>query len=331
MFRRMMSVAAILVAVVALAQPAAAQVGGNGTLAGRAYFDLTKGMSNANEDVMTFGFRRIYFTYNMTMSDNVKGRFRTDVKQDADGKVRVFMKHAYADWAVNDQFRLRFGQQGTILFGTIEDVWGYRHLEKTLEDLYKVRSSADFGISGSIKAGEAATVNVMMSNGEGYDKNEDSAFRKAYEAQGVFTPIEGLTVSAHYGLNGYDTDGDPATTGDQDNTSTMDLGVGYEGENYAVGGSFFNAANFGGADNVDASGFWGFGRYSFADSPLGLVGTYMSFDPDVDTNDDEETLMILGLDYSPGSGMNIIPNYRSETVGGGDAVNSFVITFYWKW
>ena len=256
MFRRVLSIIAAIAMVVSIAVPARAQVAGNGTLAGRAYFDLTTGLSDANEKEMTFEFRRIYFTYNMQMSDNIKGRFRTDVKQDADGKVRLYIKHAYADWKAADVFSLRAGVQGTILYGDIEDVWGYRHIEKTLNDLYKVRSSADFGLSATFSLSDMISVKAMFSNGEGYDKTDDG-YGKAYEVQGIITPIDGLLVTAHYGMNG--------------------------------------------------------------------------FDPDVDTDDDEETLMILGLDFSPGGGLNIIPNFYQTKSGTDDAVNTFRVTFYWKW
>ncbi len=333
MFRRLVTTAAVVLTVAAFALPARAQVAGNGTLAGRAYFDLARGMSDANEKEMTFAFRRIYFTYNMTMSDHIKGRFRTDVKQDADGKYRLYIKHAYADWKVADMFSLRVGVQGTILFGEIEDIWAYRHIEKTLDDLYKTRSSADFGLSGNFSLSDMIALHVMVSNGEGYDKTDDG-YAKAYEVQGVFTPIEGLMVSAHYGMNGFDADvdgdGDPLT-GEMENTTTMDLSVGYEGDNFAVGGSYTTSSNFRYNLDQDASGFWGFGRFAIPNSPLSVLGTWMSWDPDRGVDDDTETTMIVGLDYSPGKGLSIIPNFYQTKSGTADPVNTFRITFYWKW
>ncbi|MFO7769025.1 MAG: porin, partial [bacterium] len=329
MSRRLLSIGAVMLMAITFALPAQAQVQGSGTLKGKAYFDLVKGLSDANEDVMTFGFRRIYFTYDLKMSDDITGRFRTDIKQDPSGYLKTYMKHAYANWELNDRFSLRAGQQGTILFGTLEDIWGYRQVEKTLEDLFKVRSSADFGLSAAVKAGGTATVKGMYSNGEGYNKYDDGAFQKAMEVQGILAPIDGLTVSVHFGLNGYDEDGDPDTTGDQENTTTMDVGAGYEGDGFAVGGSFVNSSNYRFNTDQDASGFWGFGRYSLADSPISLLGAYYSFDPDTDTDDDETSYFLAGLDYTPGKGLSIIPNFRSETVGSADAENAFFLTFYW--
>jgi len=330
MFRRLLSIGAVMLIAVTFALPAQAQVEGSGTLKGKAYFDLARGLSDANEDMLTFNFRRIYFTYNLEMSENITGRFRTDI-EDIGGYLTTYMKHAYVNSSVNQQVSLRAGQQGTILFGTIEDIWAYRQVEKTMEDLFKIRSSADFGLSGSIKAGGMATIKGMVSNGEGYHDPDDDAYRKAMEVQGILTPIDGLTVSAHFGLNGYDEDNDPDTTNDQEDITTMDLGVGYEGEAFAVGGSFVNQSNYRGNTDQDATGFWGFGRYSLMDSPISLLGAYYSFDPNTDLDDDETSYFLVGLDYMPGKGLSIIPNFRSETVGNADAENSFFVTFYWKW
>ncbi len=328
--RRLIAIPLVLLLVV-MAAPARAQVQGGGTLKGKAYFDLSLGLTeDVNNEMFTYGFRRIYLTYNLEMSENITGRFRTDVEQKTDGYYRVYMKHAYVNWKAADMVSLRFGQQGTILFGTIEDIWGYRQVLKTLEDNYKVRSSADFGMSARFSLTDMITVTAMHSNGNGYNKYDDTAsYAKATELQGVITPIDGLTVTAHYGMVGYDPDSDPDT--DIINANTMDVGVGYAGDAFSVGGSFFSAGNWGGTEDLSASGFWGFGTFAIPNSPLTAVATYQSFDPDVDTDDDTQTTMLIGLDFSPGSGLSIIPNYLSTKSGTADPVDTFRITFYWKW
>jgi hypothetical protein len=317
--------------VVALAAPAQAQVAGSGTLKGKAYFDLSKGLTeDVNSNMLTFGFRRIYFTYDLQMSDNIKGRFRTDVEQKTDGYYRLYMKHAYADWSAADGLSIRFGQQGTILFGDLEDIWGYRHVAKTMQDHFKIRSSADFGVSFKYGLGDMLALKGMLSNGNGYNKYDDEFYNKAIEFQAVATPMDGLTVAAHYGMNGFDGD-DTNTENDPENTGTMDLSVGYEGDAFAVGGSYTSSSNYKFNLDENGSGFWGFGRFSIPNSPMTVIGTYQSWDPDTDVDDNTKTKMLVGLDYTPGKGLSIIPNYVSETNGTDDPVNTFRITFYWKW
>lgn len=332
MFRRVLITTMAILVIAALETPVQSQVANNGTLSGKAYFDLVKGLTEGeNATELTHGFRRVYFTYNMQMSDGITGRFRTDVKQDGDGRYRVFIKHVYADWKASDQVSLRAGMMGTILFGTIEEVWGYRSVEMTMQDYFQLRSSADTGLMANFKLNDMIALNVMFSDGNGYSNLDDDSYGKAYEVQGVITPIDGLLVTAHYGINGFDSDGDPMTAGDMENTTTMDLSVGYEGNNFTVGGSYTNQSNHLFTLDQDGSGYWGFGRLSIPDSPFSVLATYMNWDPDTGVDDNTRTLMIVGLDYTPGRGLSIIPNFRQMRTGSGDPVNQFRITFYWNW
>jgi hypothetical protein len=331
MFRRVLTTAAVILVIFSTGSVTQAQVEGNGTLKGKAYFDLSQGLSDDNSTMLTNGFRRVYFTYNLKMSDTVSGRFRTDVKQDADGKYRLFIKHVYADWKASDMLTIRSGMMGTPLFGTIEEVWAYRGVEMTMQDYFKLRSSADLGVMARLKLSDMIALNVMFSNGNGYSGNDDTSFGKAYEVQGVFTPVEGLLVTAHYGLNGFDGDGDPLTEDDMEDTTTMDLSVGYEGDGFAIGGSYSTQSNYRFTLDQDGAGFWGFGRFSIPNAPLTVLGTYMNWDPDTDADDDTRTLLLIGLDYAAGSGLSIIPNFHQTKNGNDDPSTMFRITFNWKW
>jgi hypothetical protein len=330
MFRRLITATALLFTVAAAA-PAAAQVGGNGTLKGRAYFDLMKGLSDSNEDVLTFAFRRVFFTYDLKMSDTVTGRFRTDVKQESDGCTRVYLKHAYADWKATDMVSLRAGVMGTIMFSEVEDVWAYRAVAKMMEDEFKVRSSADFGVMGRVKMNDMLSVNAMMANGEGHDKKDDGASRKAYEVQGLLAPIPGLTVSGYLGRRGFDADGDPATTNDQEDATTIDVAGGYARGPFAVGGSVAMVSNWNGTADQKAQGISAWGRFTLPSAPLTLLAKFDRFDPNTDMDDDQTTYIVAGLDYAAGQGMSIIPNIQQYKVGNADAETSFLLTFYWKW
>ncbi len=331
MFRRVLTAATVIMVIVSLGTPARAQVAGNGTLKGRAYFDLSQGLSDDVDNMLTHGFRRVYFTYDTQMSEGITGRFRTDVKQDGDGKYRLFIKHVYADWIASGVVSIRAGMMGTPFFGTIEEVWAYRGVEMTMQDYFKIRSSADLGVMARIRLNEMIALNVMLSNGDGYSKLDDISFGKAYEIQGVFTPVDGLLVTAHFGMNGFDSDGDPLTEGDMENTTTMDLSVGYESGNFVVGGSYTTQSNYRFTLDQDGAGFWGFGRFTIPESPLTVLASYMNWDPDTGVDDDTMTLLLIGLDYTPGKGLSIIPNFHQTKTGSGDPTNVFRVTFNWKW
>ena len=330
MSKRLMAVPAIVVMMAAISAPARAQIGSSDGLGGRVYFDLQKGLNDINKDYLTYSLRRVYFTYNMQISEKVKGRFRTDVGQRADGSYWVFLKHAYAEWQATGEFALRVGQQGTILFLDLENIWGYRSIAKTFHDYSNIRPPADIGVSGQFTPGETVSIRAMMSNGEGYREHDDIAYGKAYEVQGLFSLLDGLFLSVHYGRIGFDADGDTATA-DLENAVTIDMSVGYAGEGFAVGGSFTSQTNHRFNYGGDGTGFWVFGRYSLPGSPVSLLARYDNWDPDTGVDDNTEILLITGLDYTTAEGLNIIPNIQLEKLGNSDTVGTFLLTFYWKW
>ena len=89
---------------------------------------LSNVVNGGKKDVNGFQFRRIYFTYDYTISDNFSTRFRLEADQNAstsDGKVGVFVKDAYLKW--KDIFKgsdFIFGFQPTPAFEVSEGVLG---------------------------------------------------------------------------------------------------------------------------------------------------------------------------------------------------------------
>ncbi len=308
-----------------------AQVTGTGSLKGRAYFDLSKGLGDTNSEEFTFGFRRIYFQYEMRMSETVTGRFLTDAAREADGTMRVFMKHAYVDWQAGERLTLRAGEQGTIMFGEIENIWGYRALAKTMQNEFGFRETADLGLSGRWRPDDRIQVNAMMSNGEGFKAPDDDAFRKAWEIQGIIRPVEGVLVSLHAGSNGFDGDGDPATTGDRGNALTLDLSAGRQTERYAVGGSVTRQSNYRATDGITATAISVFGRCSLEPLPLTALARFDRLMPEKGGPFEARTYLIAGLDWLAATGLSIIPNLQYRKVGNGDAETILLLTFYWQW
>ena len=90
-------------------------------------------------------------------------------------------------------------------------------------------------------------------------------------------------------------------------------------------------ADYLGALDQDGAGFWGFGRLAIPESPLTVLASYMNWDPDTSMDDDTMTLLLIGLDYTPGKGLSIIPNFHQTKRGSGDPTNIFRVTFNWEW
>jgi hypothetical protein len=124
-------------------------------------------------------FRRIYFTYNNKLSDTVKMRLRFEMNSPEyeSDSITPKVKDAYIDFKLSDAANLRAGIMGPPVFGTIEDIWGYRSLEKTPLDLYKWTSSRDFGVS--LYGGKKFLWNIMFGQGSS-NKGEADNGKKLY-------------------------------------------------------------------------------------------------------------------------------------------------------
>ncbi len=129
-----------------------------------------------------FWFRRIYFTYDHEISENFSARLRMEYSSGdftkSSSTIVPFVKDAYLKWKIKSH-NLILGISPTPTWEKIEEIWGYRSVEKTPLDLQKFGSSRDFGIAlkGSIDEKKILNYHIMFGNGEG-DKSENNRQKK---------------------------------------------------------------------------------------------------------------------------------------------------------
>jgi len=146
-----------------------------------------------------FWFRRIYFTYENKLGDKVKMRLRFEMNSEGDfssATLGPVVKDAYLDFKLGGGASLRAGIQSPPSFANLEDIWGYRSLEKTPLDLYKWTSSRDFGLS--LKGGKAFFYQFMFGQGSS-NKGEADKGKKIYGMVGYKTESGfHLEVNGHF-------------------------------------------------------------------------------------------------------------------------------------
>jgi hypothetical protein len=145
-----------------------------------------------------FWFRRIYFTYENALGEKVKMRLRFEMNspgQFSSSTLVPFVKDAYLDFKIGGGAAIRAGIQSPPSFANIEDIWGYRSLEKTPLDLYKWTSSRDFGIS--LKGGKEFIYQLMFGQGSSNKAEADNG-KKIYGMVGYKTGGFHLEVNGHY-------------------------------------------------------------------------------------------------------------------------------------
>lgn len=143
-----------------------------------------------------FWFRRIYSTWDFTLSDTVKGRLRLEMSDVGDfttkAKMIPYVKDAYLQVKIGRQ-TLIAGISGSPTIGGIEGLWGYRHLEKTPLDLFKLGNSREFGIA--LKGGNSTYYHIMFANGNA-NSSESNKGKKFLGSFGL-KPAKGLLLEVY--------------------------------------------------------------------------------------------------------------------------------------
>lgn len=125
----------------------------------------------AVEDQTGFWIRRGYLTFDSAITDTWSSRLRFEVNSPGNfttnGLLDPYVKDAYLAW--KDEVReLYFGMSPSPTWDFIESFWGYRQIEKTPLDLYRMGNSRDIGIAyKDTAAGGKVFYHAMVGNGAG--------------------------------------------------------------------------------------------------------------------------------------------------------------------
>jgi hypothetical protein len=217
---------------------------------------------------------------------------------------------------------------GTPTWSVAEDIWGYRGLAKTVWDNFKdvtamdnAASSAAVGLALKGGIGENISYHSMLSNGPGYGKPEDNAYKKLYTS--VAAKIADFIIEGYVDHE--------AQNADNDNLTLKGF-AGFSIDGMAFGAEYY-WMNSGGAaadgSDLKMSAISVFGRYKIMENST-LVLRYDMYEPDAHTDDNETGLLIAAYDYKPGKGVSVIPNINYYiNSGGAEADIIGYLTFLW--
>lgn len=268
-----------------------------------------------------FQFRRIYLTYNRSLSDDFSMRYRLEANDAGFGsgsKMTPFLKHAYLKWsgavAGSD---LYLGLSGTPTWAISESLWGYRSIEKTVLDLHKIGSSADLGVALKGRVGNLAYY-AMVGNGPGQKPESDNG-KKLYTSLSI-SPSEGLTAEVYADYN--------MRPGDANEITLKGL-LGLERGNLRVGVEPFMRINQNAAagDDQTLSGVSVFGATGLAESLDGFGRVDVLND---DAGDTTDILVIAGVDHQPAENIHFMPNIYIDLQDGPDPNIQARLTVYYK-
>ena len=320
-----------------------AQDESSGKLSGYMFGDYYYIVKNHNSDLKDqhgFWFRRIYFTYDYKINQNWSTRLRLEMNQEGDFTSKIAMVPVVKDAWLRYKFSgqsIYVGISSTPTWSLIEDVWGYRSLEKTPLDLNKMASSRDFGIAGKGKFDEDGIFNYHVMFGNGSSNKQEIDKGKSGMLSLSAKLKNGLILEFY---------GDYADHAGNTDTYILQGFAAFQMENFRIGAQYAYQLLQQGSESdkwLRLASVFAVGDVSenvsllarvdrtFNQNPKGDDIAYIPLDPTA-----KYTLLIFGVDWHPIKNVKIIPNieyvsYSKNSEGVTPDEDLFSrITFYWS-
>lgn len=292
-----------------------------------------------------FDLSRVYVTVKSKLSKEVSVRITADVDK-MDGSAReLYLKYAYLDWNVSKVIpysTVRFGLQQTGWIDYMNKVWGRRYVAKTLMDQYKALSSADYGISHLVKFpngyGHGA---IQILQGPGYKGKEENRYKDisafVFVRPLVQVPDLAATMIGGYFYKGFSDEPEISSENKKDRVALM-ASFAYRGM-IRVTSEYFQSwdrTRPEDTEDLKKGGISIFGELRHPEAAseflrrVALVGRYDIYDKNKDTDDDEETYLIAGVEFEVTKGFNIMPNFQREKTTNEDVEEMLVVNALFK-
>ena len=262
------------------------------------------GVELSNEAATDFDVDRVYLNFRKKIGDDFGVRVTTDVGRidDEDGKLRLYLKYAYAEWRdVLPGATLRFGAAGMPFPGYYDAFWGHRYVAKAFTDANKLLNTSDFGLHalGTIGDGHADW-QLSIVNGEGYGAAEADT-DKAIVGRATF---DALSSSESGSL--------PITL-----TASQDLMADAPRTLYGGALAFANDrtkvwVEYIGTAQADDTGSGYSASVVQGLGPVSLVARYDFLDDDTNADDDSTTSLIGGVSAEIENGIGIALTFEQS-------------------
>ncbi|MBE0665894.1 MAG: hypothetical protein E4H23_03645 [Chrysiogenales bacterium] len=284
----------------------------SGWMIGDYYYTL-KHHDTAVKDNNGFWFRRIYFTYDNTLTDKIAMRFRLEANSPGDFKTSStlipYVKDAYLSTKIG-KHSLMLGLIGTNMYDNVENFWGYRPMEKTPIDLFRFGNSREMGLGlkGTLDKKGKLSYAVVLGNGDGTKSETDCG--KAVHGRLNFQPVPALFLELY---------ADYTNLGNDSSVNIFQAFAGIKG-GWGRGGFNFGVSNAKQADNRSDTKFVSvFGVFKLSKkvdfisrfdrlldpNPNGSRIAYIPMADNVRAN-----VFLAGLGWSLSENVKIIPNVK---------------------
>jgi hypothetical protein len=295
-----------------------------------------------------FWLRRMYFTYDRTISPVLTTRFRLEAN--SNGKmtsptsaINPYVKDAWLKWTYSGKHAVTLGIQPTSTFDYLDTFFGLRHIEKTPVDLYRMDSSRDFGVtlSGPLTQDNTVQYSAQFANDSGNNSEIDKYKAVRFALRYVTNP--GFVAEGFYGYYAK-----PLSA----NRVTLQGFAGYQNPKGRVGLQYVhhtrqpNAGTTNPEVTINITS--GFGVWVVKPNKFSVFGRFDHSDANPDVNGVDYmpiynkaafNLGVAGFEYYIHPSVRFSPNvewvtYGTAITGGTKPLKNdvaFRATFFWTW
>lgn len=294
---------------------------------GQIYSDFRYCFKDTYRPQAAFDFNQGIIGYYHQIAPNVSGKIMFDVTRttnitsikDSSGqsmtvtyfegsKYTAYLKMAEIKWDINDIFALRVGQLLNTQYLTfIDPFWGYRYIDVTFQERYRLGQPADFGIQLDAKVKDKFLNQFSVVNGEGPFRYQDLNGKFIFSDNIQYSPVKNLTLKL-YGDYGPAID-TGAAYGDRWVISGF---AGYKTDKFRVGGEYDFVNNYGWTEGKDYSGFSVFGGWNFI-GKFDVLARWDYLQIKTLTTSDTYNYCIVGFQYEPVKMFTTSVNFRYQS------------------
>lgn len=291
---------------------------------GQIYTAFRYGFKDTYKPQAAFEFNQGIIGYFNQISEKVSGKIMLDVTRttnfsgetDSLGKVIItdyfegskytaYLKQAEIKWDINEYFAFRIGELLSTQYLTFQDkFWGYRYIDVTYQEKFRLGNPADFGVQLDFKYKDKLLNQFSVVNGEGPFRYQDPNSRFIYSNNIQYYPTERITLKLYvdYGLS-------PDTGSGKSAKSVITGFAGYKTEKFRVGAEYTYIYNYGFNNNTDYYGFSVYGSVVLS-KYFQALGRYDHLTLNIPEEKTKLDYYIIGFQYEPVTAFTTSLNFR---------------------
>ena len=275
-----------------------------------------------------FEFNQGIIGYFHQLAPNVSGKIMFDVTRttnitsikDSSGqsitvtyfegsKYTAYLKMAEIKWDINDYIALRVGQLLNTQYLTFQDpFWGYRYIDVTFQERYRLGQPADFGAQLDVKVKDKFLNQFSVVNGEGPFRQQDLNGQFIFSNNIQYNPVKNLTLKLYADF------GPAVDTGAAYGDKWVISGfAGYKTTKFRFGGEYDFVNNYGWMNGKNYSGFSVFGGWNFT-GKFDLLARWDHLKINTAGVEDILNYYIAGIQYEPARMFTTSVNFRYQSL-----------------